>query len=169
MSYNKVILPRNLQYQVPPVDPFDQELPKEKHVVSLATLCVIQNIRWHSNLWWKWIISISLLFHFTTCPIVPLDPFCPTKPGGPVFPTGPVSPRWPWWPLAPWTYTKVMLQHIIANHAAFLGHCVWIHLVSKAHKRWFDVNTFEPILPLSPILPGFPSGPFRENKMKKQG
>lgn len=26
----------------------------------------------------------------------------------------------------------------------------------------FDVNTFDPCLPLSPILPGFPSGPFRE-------
>lgn len=43
LNYNKVILPHNLQDQVPPVDPFDQELPTENRccVFSHTILYVI--------------------------------------------------------------------------------------------------------------------------------
>ncbi len=57
------------------------------------------------------------------------------------------------------------ISYRLADHTAFLCLCVWILLVSgglNCHRRWFDFNTFDPCLPLSPILPGLPSGPFRE-------
>lgn len=87
-----------------------------KRAVAISDIW-FRNIRLHSILWWKWMIS--LLVHFTTCPIVPLDPFCPTKPGGPVFPTDPVSPSWPWWPLAPY----ICKSQVIVRLECF---CRWI-------------------------------------------
>lgn len=40
LTYNNVILPHNRQDQFPPVDPFDQELPKEnKYCVFSHTTC----------------------------------------------------------------------------------------------------------------------------------
>ena len=41
-------------------------------------------------------------------------------------------------------------------------HIVMSLFVKNHHQSWFDAHTFDPNLPLSPILPGFPSGPFRD-------
>lgn len=41
-------------------------------------------------------------------------------------------------------------------------HTAFVYLSSFV--RLFDVSTFDPGLPRSPILPGFPSGPYHEKK-----